>query len=230
MQEEKVNPKQSLPTQSFVEVKEVKDGIAILKNGALRQIVMVSGINFDLKSEEEKEALIFGYQNFLNSLDFPIQIFVHSRKINVDRYIEGLSQIEVKEPNPLLRTQIAEYREFIRTLVNENIIMHKSFFVVVPYDPVQLSQAGKKAAGGLFKLMSKDKLDPLTKTSGDESIREYVGQLKQRTDEVVSSLNQIGLRAVPLNDEETTELFYNLYNPEAIEKKGLVLNTDQPNP
>ncbi|MEZ4156625.1 MAG: hypothetical protein R3B52_01425 [Candidatus Paceibacterota bacterium] len=229
MQEEKVNPKQSLPTQSFVEVKEVKDGIAILKNGALRQIVMVSGINFDLKSEEEKEALIFGYQNFLNSLDFPIQIFVHSRKINVDRYIEGLSQIEVKEPNPLLRTQIAEYREFIRTLVNENIIMHKSFFVVVPYDPVQLSQAGKKAAGGLFKLISKDKLDPLTKTSGDENIREYVSQLKQRTDEVVSSLNQIGLRAVPLNDEETTELFYNLYNPEAIEKKGLVLTTDQPN-
>lgn len=231
MANEQINRKEALPSQQFVDVKEIKEGVVILKSGGLRQVIMVAGLNFDLKSEDEQEAIIGSYQSFLNSLDFPLQIFIHSRKINVDKYIDGLSQLEVKEANPLLRTQIGEYREFIRTLVSENVIMNKSFFAVVPYDPVQLGEASKKAGKKLFSLFSKKKagqeadLDP----EADPNFNEYLSQITQRSDQVISGLNQIGLRAVALNHDETTELFYNLYNPEAIEKKGLEINKAKDN-
>ncbi|MDP3880780.1 MAG: hypothetical protein Q8Q32_01175 [bacterium] len=231
MDSNQINRKEALPSQQFVDVKEIKEGVVVLRSGGLRQVIMVAGLNFDLKSEQEQEAIIGSYQNFLNSLDFPLQIFIHSRKINVDKYIDGLSQLEVKEANPLLRTQIAEYREFIRTLVSENVIMHKSFFVVVPYEPIQLAEAGKRAKTKLFGLFSKDKgnkkqeVDP----EADPNFQQYLSQVNQRSDQVISSLNQIGLRAVALNHDETTELFYNLYNPEAIEKKGLEINKAKDN-
>jgi len=225
-----IKRKEALPSQEFVDVKEIKEGAVILKNGGLRQVVMVSGINFDLKSEEEQEAIIGSYQSFLNSLDFSLQIFIHSRKINVDKYIDGLSQLEVKEANPLLRSQIAEYREFIRTLVSENVIMHKSFFAVIPYNPVKLPTSGKKAKKKLLSFLSKRKNKKEERDlEQDPNFQEYLSQLTQRAEQVISGLNQIGLRAVALNHEETTELFYNLYNPEAIEKKGLEISKAKDN-
>lgn len=229
MENTQINRKEALPSQKFVDVKEIKEGVIILKSGGLRQVVMVSGLNFDLKSEEEQEAIIGSYQSFLNSLDFPLQIFIHSRKINVDKYIDGLSQLEVKEANPLLRTQLSEYREFIRTLVSENVIMHKSFFAVVSYEPAQLAQAGKKAGKKLFSFFSKKTKEKPQEPEEDPNFKEYLSQINQRSDQVIAGLNQIGLRAVALNHEESTELFYNLYNPEAIEKKGLEINKAQEN-
>ncbi|MDP2629483.1 MAG: hypothetical protein Q8P45_02150 [Candidatus Harrisonbacteria bacterium] len=223
-----VNKKETLPSQDFVEVKAIKDGVVVLKNGALRQIVMVSGMNFDLKSEEEQESIVAGYQNFLNSLDFSIQIFVHTRKLNIDRYIDGLNKLELQEGNPLLRNQIGEYREFIRSFVSENAIMNKTFFVVIPFDPVQLPQAGKKTTKKLFRFLSKEKTTPAVSGEEEAHIEQYMRQLAQRSDQVISGLNQLGLRAIPLNEEESTELFYNLYNPTAVEKKGLeIANTKE---
>ncbi len=210
----------SQATQQFIEIKSVKNGVLILKNGGLRQILMVSGMNFDLKSEEEQEAITFAYQNFLNSLNFSIEIFIHSRKLNINNYLNNLSKLEVQETNPLLRTQIAEYREFIRSFVAENAIMNKTFFIVVPFDPVVIPEAGKAITKGLFGMFSKGA--PIT--ANEEDDRQFninVGQLSQRADQVVSGLNQIGLRAIPLNDSEVVELFYNLYNPESTEKKNL---------
>jgi len=218
-----IDRKNTLPTQNFVNLRGVKEGVLVLANGALRQILMVGGVNFDLKSEEERDAIIYSYQNFLNSLDFSIQIFTHSRKINIDKYIEGLNQRELKESNPLLRSQITEYREFIRAFVSENAIMQKSFFVVVPYDPVQLPEAGKKATKKIFTFLSKEKTSPIIKGEEELHIDQYLNQISQRTDQVVSGLNQVGLRAVPLNDDESIELFYNLYNPETTEKKGMTI-------
>lgn len=215
---------QPLPTQQFIEVDHVRDGVAVLKNGGLRQILLVSGINFDLKSEEEQEAVTFAYQNFLNSLDFPLQIFIHSRKLNIGKYIENLSQLELKEQNPLLRNQIAEYREFIRSFVTQNAIMDKKFFAVIPFDPVRLPAAATATTKRLFGFLSKSKTTPATApTIEDASYQQYVGQLNQRTDQIITGLNQIGLRAVALNDEEITELLYNLYNPGTTEKEGIGL-------
>lgn len=215
------NAKEALPTQQFIEITGTKNGVVLLKNGGLRQILMVSGINFDLKSEEEQEAIIYSYQNFLNSLNFSIQIFIHSRKINIDGYIENLGKAEASETNPLLKTQIAEYREFIRSFTSENAIMNKSFFVVVPYDPVKLTATGSK--GFLGGLLGSKHQSEAAKAEDEKTLMQHLGQLTQRTEQIMSGLNQMGLRAVALNDDESIELFYNLYNPEAVEKKDLNL-------
>lgn len=220
------NPKEAIATQKFIEIRGVKNGVLILKNGALRQILMVSGLNFDLKSEEEQTAITQGYQAFLNSLSFTVQIFIHSRKLNIDGYIQKLGTIETQEPNPLLRNQLAEYREFIRSFVSGNAIMTKTFFVVVPFDAIQIPEMGQKATKKIFGLLSrkaKPEEPAVTQAREDEGLhfQQNANQLSQRVDQVTTGLNQIGLRAVPLNDDEVIELFYNLYNPEASEKKNI---------
>lgn len=130
----------------------------------------------------------------------------------------------MKEVNPLLRSQIAEYREFIRAFVSQNAIMDKKFFVVVPFDPVRLPAAAGRATKKIFGFLSKTKTEaaagPLVE---DQNLTQYLGQLGQRADQVIAGLNQIGLRAVALNSEETTELLYNLYNPGTTEKEGIEL-------
>ncbi len=218
------NPKEAVATQKFIEIKGTKNGVVILKGGALRQILMVSGLNFDLKSEEEQNAITQAYQAFLNSLSFTLQIFIHSRKLNIDGYLRKLSGLELQEPNPLLRNQLAEYREFIRSFVSENTIMNKTFFVVIPFDPIQLPEVGQKVTKKFFGLLGKSSPEPTNapaQSDEDRHLEQNMSQLSQRVDQVVAGLNQIGLRAIPLNDEEVVELFYNLYNPGATEKKGV---------
>ncbi|PIR87849.1 MAG: hypothetical protein COU10_02310 [Candidatus Harrisonbacteria bacterium CG10_big_fil_rev_8_21_14_0_10_45_28] len=213
---------EALPTQQFVEVSGTKNGVLILKNGSLRQILAVSGLNFDLKSEDEQEAITYAYQSFLNTLDFSIQIFIHSRKINVEGYIDSLAKLVGQETNPLLKTQISEYREFIRSFTTDNAIMSKSYFVVVPFDVVNLPVKGGKS--GFLGIFGKTKPRVEGKETAQEAtLTKNISQLSQRTESVVAGLNQIGLRAVAINDDEATELFYNLYNPDAIEKKGMEL-------
>jgi type IV secretory pathway VirB4 component len=186
-----------------------------LKNGSLRKILLVSGINFELKSEEEQNVIIYAYQNFLNSLDFSAQFVIHSRRMNIAGYLQKMKERQDDESNELLKNQISEYVEFIRSFVESNEIMAKTFFVVVPYDSVSIAQGGKKFLGFLG-FGGKKSMSSLEKTFEQKII-----QLNQRTDQVISGLVQTGLRAVPLNDEELIELFYNLYNPESVEKKDL---------
>lgn len=205
----------SKATQQFVDIEEIKDGLVILKNGGVRRVLMVAGINFELKSEEEQNAIIFSYQNFLNTLDFSVQIVIHSRKLNIDGYLERLKSKESEETNELLKNQIGEYIQFIGSFVSENEIMAKTFFVIVPYDSFQLPKKRGKAFN-LIKSGAQTMGQPVMAQSFEEKIR----QLDQRTDQVLQGLAQIGVRAVPLNDEELIELFYNLYNP-AMKKKSL---------
>jgi len=216
--------KSALPTQQFVDVRGIKNGVLILKNGALRQILLVSGMNFDLKSEDEQNAITASYQNFLNSLNFTLQIFVHSRRVNIAGYLENLAKVEAAETNPLLKTQIAEYGEFIRSFTSQNAIMNKTFFVVIPFDPVQVPGTG---SGGLLSgILNKGKKDGIAEAEDEARFAQNAGQLAQRTEQIIAGLSQVGLRAVPLKDDEITELLYNLYNPEAVEKKGLKLSEE----
>jgi len=211
-------PKEAQPTQKFVEIEDIQDGTVILKNGSLRRILMVSGINFELKSEEEQNIITYAYQNFLNSLDFSVQIVIHSRKLNIENYLDKLAERQSIETNELLKNQISEYIEFIRSFVELNAVMAKTFFVVVPYDPIVIPKGGKKILD-LFKFGFKTTKTPKV----EESLEQKMGQLSQRTEQVINGLSQIGLRVVTLNDEELIELFYNLYNPATIEKKDLKL-------
>ena len=206
----------SLPTQKFVEVKSIKDGVVRLKDGGLRKVLIVGGVNFDLKSEEEQNLILSSFQNFLNTLDFSIQFFVHSRKINVTSYLAFLKTRQDEEKNELLKIQIEEYGEFIRSFVEENPIISKTFFTIVPYDPIKIT-AQARGIMGFFKKTPKKEMQEAT----EEKDRESVEQLDRRVEQVVSGLEQIGLRVTVLEDGELTELYYNLYNPQLIEKKGL---------
>lgn len=220
-------PKNFANTQDLVAIKEIKEDTLLLKDGSLRQIVMVGGINFSLKSGEEQNVITASYQNFLNGLDFQLQIIIHSRKINIDKYLEGLSEYEEKEASPLLRNQAEEYKEFIRGFVQKNAIMEKTFLVVVPFFP--LSAPASKSAGAISKFLpffgksesaaAKEKAAEETRLNFEDNL----SQLKQRVSQVVEGLAGIGLEAAVLNNEQLIELFYNFYNPETIEKEGINL-------
>jgi len=202
-------------TQDFVGVKTINDGTLVLKNGGLRRIIAVDGINFDLKSEEEQNVITYAYQNLLNSLDFSLQIFIHSRKLNIEDYLKTLEERQEGETNELMKTQINEYVSFIKSFVESNAVMTKSFFVVVPFDPIIVP--GRGAASSLLGKVTKKKVValPATEPVIDPSHRE---QLAQRVEQVITGLRQVGLRAVALEDPEILELLYNFYNPRAVEK------------
>lgn len=200
-------------TQQFVDVDEIKDGVVKLKGGGLRAVIMVAGINFELKSEDEQNIMTTGYQDFLNSLDFSIQVVIHSRKINIDGYLEKMKARREQEQNELLRNQIDEYIEYIRSFVKENEIMTKAFFAIVPYEGGGVGSI-KRGFFGLFGGKSKN-----AKKEKDESEEQKLVQLRQRVDQTLSGLERMGLRAVVLNDQELTELYYNLYNPESAKRE-----------
>lgn len=207
--------KPSESTQTFVEIEEVRNGVIYMKNGGLRKILIVNGINFDLKSDEEQKLILGSFQRFINTLDFSIQFFIHSRKVNMKPYLEKVKERERKENNELMKTQITEYIEFIKSFVEENPIITKSFFIVVPYSPKDAS--AKDAAGSFLGFFKKGKEKDEQKK---KSLEDDLQQISYRENEVISGLNGIGLRAQSLDDEEITELFYNLYNPELTEKQG----------
>ena len=206
-------PETTAPTQQFVEIKEIRNGVVRLKKGGLRKILIVSGINFDLKSQAEQTLILDSFQNFLNTLDFSVQFFIHSRKVNVDAYLQKMEERKKEETNELLKIQIEEYINFIRSFVEQNAIISKTFFVVVPYESI----IAEKGPGGLLGIFGGKKKS----TAEEKPIENHVEQLDRRVDEVVGGLEQIGLRAMPLNDEELTELYYNLYNPRLVEKADL---------
>lgn len=213
-------------TQQFVPIKEIKDGVVYLKGGGLRRVLAVGGINFDLKSEEEKQIILGSFQSFLNTLDFSLQIFIHSRKINIDAYLAQMEGRTAEEQNELLKIQIADYVEFLRSFVKDNPITMKSFYAVVPYDAAKISSPAK----GLLGLFQKKPAAGQTASpGGQKQVEQRVDdqkklfQLGQRVDEVTQGLEGIGVHAEPLDDQALTELFYNLYNPELVEKEDLAI-------
>ena len=212
-------------SQDLVEIEQIKDSTLVLKDGSLRQILMVSGMNFALKSEDEQNAISGAYANFLNSVDFGIQIIVHSRKINIEKYLADLDQKKAAEQSPLLQNQIGEYREFIRQFVEENAIMSKSFLVVVPWQSASLSGAAS-SLGGILSFGKKKVSEEQQKAKDatkNEDFQKDLQQIGQRVAQVTDGLSSVGLDVVLLNDEQLTELFYNFYNPETTEKENINL-------
>jgi len=202
-------------TQQYLEISEIKDNIVVLKKGGLRAVLMVSSINFALKSIDEQDAIIYHFQSFLNSMDFPIQIVINSRQLNLDNYLSQLKEKEKRQTNDLLRLQTASYLEYVQGLIKMANIVTKTFYVVVPFAPSET-----KGEGTMSKLkairMSTSKI-----LGSREMFEKYKDQLWQRVDHVVGNLSGTGLRMTVLNTQELIELYYNLYNPEISEKKGL---------
>lgn len=198
----------SSPTQQFVPVKEVRDGIVVMKDDTLATVVLVSSINLSLKSYDEQRATLSQFQSFLNTLDFPVQIVVQSRRYDVRPYIVSLENRLKVQTEPLLRVQTQEYIEFIRTFTEQVNVMRKSFFVVIPYTPPVLNQTG----GGIGKLFSffTKKTTTADLTANFEEERT---QLEQRVSVVEQGLSRLGLRVAQLGTQEIIELLYKTFNP-----------------
>lgn len=193
-------------SQDFIPIKDIRDGVVILKNGQLCTILLASSINFALKSTDEQEAILGQFQSFLNTLDFSIQMYVQSRRLDIRPYLELLASREGAQYNDLMRVQLREYIEFIRTFTSEVEIMTKSFFIVVPYTPVNTDvKANIKSIirrGGTAAT-----LDPMR-------FDEYRSQLEQRVTVVTQGLARIGIKTIPLGTEDLTELYYHFFNPQ----------------
>lgn len=209
---------QAKPSQEFIKIKEIRDGVVILKNGGLRMILMTSSLNFALKSQDEQAAIINEYQNFLNSLDFSVQVNIQSRPININPYLELLKDAENMQTSELVKIQTREYIEFIKTLVDTANIVSKNFYVVVPYNPPVLEVSGK--TGILTNITNIFSKKSAAETEKNEEVKfeEYKEQLIQRAEVILQELTRLGVRAAPLGTEEIIELFYYLYNPGESEK------------
>ena len=204
-------------TQQFLEIQDIREGMLILKNNSIRGVMMVSSINFALKSEEEQTAVVYAYQNFLNSLDFSCQIVIQSRNINITPYLDTLKDLENKQTNELLKKQTSAYREFIKNMVVGDTVMTKSFYVVVPYTLMEIFGVGGAAKQFDFlKKISGDKKNQ-QKEMNDSDFQRCKTQLWQRMEFLAMGLRRGGLEAIPLTTPELIELFWSIHHPEQAE-------------
>jgi type IV secretory pathway VirB4 component len=206
---------QGTATQQFVPIERVRDGIVILKTGELRSVIITSSLNLALKSSDEQQAVLTQFQNFLNSLDFPVEFFIQSRRLNIKPYIDLLEERSGEVKEDLLKIQIHEYMGFITRFAEETNIMTKHFFIVVPYiAPVAGGSANKTLSFGLGS----------TNLSDQGAFEASRIQLEQRVATVLQGLSRFGLRGQKLGTEEVVELFYKLFNPGEQDRAAPKLN------
>lgn len=188
-------------TQQFLEIEQIREGILLLKNRSLRGVLMISSLNFALKSTDEQQAIIYQFQNFLNSLDFPIEIIVQSRILNITGYLDKLKEMETAQKNELMKIQTAEYRKFISDLVVGRQILSKTFFVTIPFTLIEIPKIGIKKEADF----------------NEGQFQRAKSQLWQRMEFAALGLRRCGLQCSFLNTLELIELFWSLYHPEEAE-------------
>jgi len=196
------------PSQDFVPIEQVRDGIVVLRDGSVRAILMASSVNMILKSADEQAAIISQFQTFLNSLDFSLQISIQSREFDIRPYLDLLNDRMSDQQSELMRIQVREYIDFVRGFVEGSSIMTKGFYVIVPYNPLQL-EVGKEGKG--IKSLLASQSDE-TKELSMQQFEEYRSQLEQRISVVSQGLGRLGVRCAQLGTEEVVELYYRLFN------------------
>lgn len=214
------NPKAKKPsTQDTLLISEIRDGLVVMRDGSLRAVIMGSAINFDLMSQSERDAVEYAYQNFLNSLHFPVQILIKSQKIDLDGYVGKLQQLRTEQDNDLLALLMDDYIANIRALVEEVNIMDKQFYVVVPYFPPAMTKLKRKnIATGLAAAFKKQVITTLS----EPDFANFKEELSQRVQLVSAGLSQMGVRNIPLNTQELIDLYYSSYNPDVAQQQKLV--------
>jgi hypothetical protein len=217
MQSQKLaGSKPGVAPQRLLDIAEIKDDCVVLKDGTLRAVLLVSSINFALKSDDEQQAIIAQYIAFLNALEFPVQIVIQSRRLNIEKYIERLKTSEREQQNELLKIQIADYRAFINELVELGQIMQKFFFVVLPYSP--LSDRRKS-----FFQRTSEVLSPAVAVKlAENKFQQRKGALELRIEHIQSALNSMGLKSVRLDTQGLIEIYYRVYNPDLFENQKMV--------
>jgi hypothetical protein len=216
MQSKKLaGPKPGPATQKYLDIAEIREDVVVMRDGTLRAVLLVASINFALKSEDEQQAIIQQYINFMNSLEFPLQIVIQSRKLNIEGYMDRLLEAQKSQKNELLKLQIADYRGFITELVDIGQIMQKQFFVVIPYNPLSDKNKGFwSRLGEAFQPATVVKL-------ADKRFRERREAILQRMGIISNNLGSMGLKSVQLDTQGLIELYYRAYNPELLDSQKL---------
>ncbi|HUD06384.1 MAG TPA: hypothetical protein VMR34_00705 [Candidatus Saccharimonadales bacterium] len=215
----KVNPNSS---QNALQIAEIRDGIVILNDGTYRSVIMVKPINFDLMSPDEKEAVEFAYQGFLNAMYFPIQIFIHSERVDISPYINKLDKMRLEQDNMLLAVLMEDYLNFMVDLSQHTNIMDKGFYIIVPYSPVEnIQQAiaqSKNFFTGLGALFSKKEK---TVVINEADLAKAKDELRTRVEAILGGLAQCNIKGLPLDTQELIELYYDTYNPDTAVRQQL---------
>lgn len=203
----------NLSSQQLLEFDQIKNGVIVLKNKTLRAVLMVSSLNFSLKSEEEQSAIIYQFQSFLNSLDFQCQIITQSRKTNITGYFDGLKELEREQENELLKIQTSEYRKFVEGLVENETIMRKTFFVIIPYSLGETEDRDDNNKNFIKNIFQKTNLSGLN----EENFKRCRNQLWQRMEFVAIGLRRCDLSTTPLTSPELVELLWSWNHPKEAE-------------
>lgn len=209
-------------TQNNLQIAEIRDGIVIMSDGSFRSVVMAKSINFDLMSGQEREAVEYSYQSFLNSLYFPIQIFIRSQKVDIGPYIEKLDKIRSEHDNMLLALLMDDYINYIDQISAQTNIMDKHFYIVIPYLPVAESTrplaSSKNLFDGIFKLLNNAQTHVVI---NEGHLEDAKNELRNRVQAVLGGLMQCGVQALPLDTQELIELYYDTYNPDTATRQQL---------
>lgn len=206
----------SQTTQKYLDIAEIRDDVVIMRDGTMRVVLMVSSLNFALKSEDEQNAIVSQYVSFLNNISFPVQIVVQSRELSIENYINTLKQKEKEQTNELLKIQTAEYIQYISELIAIGKIMSKRFYAIVPYNPLTDSHT-------TFWESITDLVKPATLIKmKDSKFQRLKKELSRRVDSVMSGLNSVGLNTIQLDTQGLIELYYNTYNPDTSQNQKLV--------
>lgn len=205
-------------TQQHLNIAQVRDSVVVLKDGTFRTVLVVSSVNFSLKSQAEQDGIIYQFQNFLNGLTMPIQILVQSRQLDLNGYLNQLAELAQGQSNELLRFQMVDYIDFVSRLITLANIMEKRFFVVISHQPIAA------ATGGIMNLFLGGR--KTTPHFTQQQFDRYKQELTERANVIISGLAGMGLRAVQLNTQELVEFYYGIYNPEeAVEEKLVDIET-----
>ncbi|MDO8444272.1 MAG: hypothetical protein Q7S80_02110 [bacterium] len=202
-------------TQQAISIAGIKDGVVVMKDGSYRLVLQVAATNFALKSEQEQNSIIFQYQSFLNSLHFPIEIVISSRRLDLTPYIAKIEKLGEAQTSEILKMQTTDYVDFLRKLIDIANIMKKTFYAVVSFEPVSIQKIG--FLGSLFG--KKSAFDHLKISDAD--YKAHADQLKERAATIATGLGSMGLHCFQLSTEDLIELFYLMYNPDEASKERL---------
>jgi hypothetical protein len=200
-------------TTELIQLQDIRDGIIILKDHSLRAVVEVGAINFELRSGEEQEAIIQQFQGFVNSIDFPIDIVVHSRKFDITAYLANVQTAADQLTNELLKSQAGEYMRFIKELSDLSNIMSKKFYIALSFQVVTAPTARGGFLSGIMNVFKQSKGPAAPSGPTPEQLASYKVQLQQRADLVSGGLSGMGLKGHLMSQEELVQLFHDVYNP-----------------
>ncbi|MEK7473924.1 MAG: hypothetical protein AAB668_04375 [Patescibacteria group bacterium] len=206
-------------SQKYLDIAEIRDDLVILRDGTIRSVLLVSSINFALKSIDEQNAIVQAYMQFLNALEFPIQVLIQSRRMNIDSYMNQITESEKTLNNDLLKRQIKDYRDFVLQLVKLGDIMQKRFYVIVPYSPLDKSGGGTQR--GFFQRLG-DVLSPtIAGKLSEDKFQKMKFDIGLRINQIVGGLSSMSLNAIQLDTQSLIELYYTVYNPQLFETQRM---------